>query len=135
MNETVAGSYIEHSPEGLIDADAGFVDRFDLVIATQVGATDPQSMSQASLAASECWATHCTTLAETPAANARRRYHPPQLIEPHLLSLEALCRAKGVKLLAVRSYGLMGYMRVGGINDGMNGESCAAVHDLPSAWK
>jgi hypothetical protein len=37
---------------------------------------------------------------------------PPQMTEPHLLQLEALCRAKGVKLLAVRSYGLMGYMRV-----------------------
>lgn len=34
------------------------------------------------------------------------------MVEPHLLSLEALCRAKGVKLLAVRAYGLMGYMRV-----------------------
>jgi len=34
------------------------------------------------------------------------------MIESHLLSLEALCRSKGVKLLAVRAYGLMGYIRV-----------------------
>jgi hypothetical protein len=32
--------------------------------------------------------------------------------EVQLLQLDELCRAKGVKLLVVRSYGLMGYMRV-----------------------
>jgi hypothetical protein len=35
MNESVAGSYVETSPEGLVDADPSFLDRFDLVIATQ----------------------------------------------------------------------------------------------------
>jgi amyloid beta precursor protein binding protein 1 len=37
MNDSVAGSYVENSPEGLVDADPTFLDRFDLVIATQVG--------------------------------------------------------------------------------------------------
>jgi hypothetical protein len=32
--------------------------------------------------------------------------------EQQLLELDALCRSKGIKLLIVRSYGLMGYMRV-----------------------
>ncbi|GBF88159.1 NEDD8-activating enzyme E1 regulatory subunit [Raphidocelis subcapitata] len=68
MNECVAGSYVETPPEALVEADPGFVDRFDLVVATQ-------------------------------------------MTEPHLLHLESLCRSKGVKLLAVRSYGLAGYMR------------------------
>ncbi|KIY97632.1 NEDD8-activating enzyme E1 regulatory subunit [Monoraphidium neglectum] len=68
MNESVAGSYVETSPEALAESDPSFFDKFDLVIATQ-------------------------------------------MFEPHLLALEALCRSKGVKLLAVRSFGLMGYMR------------------------
>lgn len=36
----------------------------------------------------------------------------PQMREQQLLELDALCRSKGIKLLIVRSYGLMGYMRV-----------------------
>lgn len=68
MNDSVSGSYVETSPEGLIDADPGFLGRFDLVIATQMP-------------------------------------------EQHLLTLESQCRSRGVKLVAVRSYGLMGYMR------------------------
>jgi hypothetical protein len=32
--------------------------------------------------------------------------------EQQLLQLDELCRSKGVKLLVVRSYGLVGYMRV-----------------------
>ncbi|KAI8465712.1 MAG: hypothetical protein J3K34DRAFT_436030 [Monoraphidium minutum] len=68
MNESVAGSYVETSPDALMDSDPAFIDRFDLVVATQ-------------------------------------------MVEPSLLALEALCRAKGVQLLAVRSYGLMGYLR------------------------
>lgn len=32
--------------------------------------------------------------------------------EQQLVELDALCRSKGIKLLIVRSYGLMGYMRV-----------------------
>lgn len=35
-----------------------------------------------------------------------------QMREQQLLELDALCRSKGIKLLIVRSYGLMGYMRV-----------------------
>jgi hypothetical protein len=35
-----------------------------------------------------------------------------QMREQQLLELDALCRFKGIKLLIVRSYGLMGYMRV-----------------------
>jgi amyloid beta precursor protein binding protein 1 len=35
-----------------------------------------------------------------------------QMPEQQLLRLDELCRAKGVKLLVVRSYGLMGFMRV-----------------------
>jgi hypothetical protein len=35
-----------------------------------------------------------------------------QMPEQQLLQLDELCRAKGVKLLVVRSYGLLGYMRV-----------------------
>lgn len=35
-----------------------------------------------------------------------------QMQEQQLLRLDELCRNKGVKLLAARSYGLMGYMRV-----------------------
>eukprot|EP00879_Flechtneria_rotunda_P018141 GHRR01019026.1.p1 GENE.GHRR01019026.1~~GHRR01019026.1.p1 ORF type:complete len:381 (+),score=78.31 GHRR01019026.1:1545-2687(+) len=34
-----------------------------------------------------------------------------QMREQQLLKLDGLCRSKGVKLLIVRSYGLMGYMR------------------------
>lgn len=45
-----------------------------------------------------------------------------QMREQQLLELDALCRSKGVKLLVVRSYGLMGYMRVskgrGGTEEG-----------------
>lgn len=32
--------------------------------------------------------------------------------EPDLIKLDEICRAKGVKLLVARSYGLAGYMRV-----------------------
>lgn len=35
-----------------------------------------------------------------------------QMPEQQLLKLDEVCRSKGVKLLVVRSYGLMGYMRV-----------------------
>jgi hypothetical protein len=34
--------------------------------------------------------------------------------EQQLLELDGLCRSRGTKLLAVRSYGLVGYMRVRG---------------------
>jgi hypothetical protein len=37
MNESVAGSYVETAPEALVEADPEFIDRFDLVVATQVG--------------------------------------------------------------------------------------------------
>ena len=37
MNDSVAGSYVETSPEALVESDPAFLDRFDLVIATQVG--------------------------------------------------------------------------------------------------
>lgn len=37
MNDSVAGSYVETSPEALEESDPAFLDRFDLVIATQVG--------------------------------------------------------------------------------------------------
>ena len=32
--------------------------------------------------------------------------------EPQLVQLDALCRAKGVMLLAARAYGLVGMLRV-----------------------
>lgn len=38
----MAGSYVENSPEGLMDADPRFLDQFDLVIATQVGGAGGQ---------------------------------------------------------------------------------------------
>lgn len=37
LNESVAGSYVEDSPEELIDKNPDFFAGFDLVIATQVG--------------------------------------------------------------------------------------------------
>ena len=40
-------------------------------------------------------------------------HHPPsQMREQQLQELDMLCRSRGIKLLIVRSYGLMGYMRV-----------------------
>lgn len=38
LNEGVSGSYVEAAPEALVESDPGFLDRFDLVLATQVGA-------------------------------------------------------------------------------------------------
>ncbi len=35
--------------------------------------------------------------------------------EGELLKLDAMCRSSGVKLLIVRSYGLVGYLRVSGL--------------------
>lgn len=69
MNDSVSGSYVEDTPEELLQNNPSFLEGFDLVIATQMP-------------------------------------------EQQLLQLDELCRAKGVKLLVVRSYGLMGYMRV-----------------------
>lgn len=37
---------------------------------------------------------------------------PLQLREPDVLKLEAICRQHGIILLTVRSYGLMGMLRV-----------------------
>lgn len=41
--------------------------------------------------------------------------------EQQLLELDVLCRSRGITLLIVRSYGLMGYMRVshGGVRCAM----------------
>lgn len=35
-----------------------------------------------------------------------------QMREPHLVKLDAICRAHGVILVVARSYGLAGYLRV-----------------------
>eukprot|EP00775_Hariotina_reticulata_P012383 gene12383-12517_t len=68
MNDSVSGSYVEDTPEALLENDPQFLEGYDLVIATQMP-------------------------------------------EQQLLRLEELCRRQGTKLLVVRSYGLMGYMR------------------------
>lgn len=55
-----------------------------------------------------------TSAPKTPAPHTTPNPTPchTQMREQQLLELDALCRSKGVKLLIVRSYGLMGYMRV-----------------------
>ncbi|KAF6256211.1 hypothetical protein COO60DRAFT_135121 [Scenedesmus sp. NREL 46B-D3] len=68
MNDAVSGSYVEDTPEELLENNPSFLEGFDLVIATQMP-------------------------------------------EQQLLKLDELCRATGVKLLVVRSYGLVGFMR------------------------
>jgi hypothetical protein len=135
----VAGSYVETSPEALAESDPSFFDKFDLVIATQVRRINCVSITEIFVHTAEGGA--CARLGNiglsaqlpermrpggacawwavrTAQWTAQRRtrplaaLYPVQMFEPHLLALEALCRSKGVKLLAVRSFGLMGYMRV-----------------------
>lgn len=45
-----------------------------------------------------------------------------QLSETDAVSLDAICREYGVKLIVLRSYGLLGYLRVrGAYNNGCSG--------------
>lgn len=61
MNDTVSGSYIEDSPEQLLESRPEFLAGYDLVIATQVGVTQRSTSSCCSPAAVS--AGGCLTLA------------------------------------------------------------------------
>lgn len=102
MNDSVSGSYVEDTPEELLDNHPQFIDNFDLVIATQVNPWFVILCVQQTTLDTSKWHMNCLVI----------RILHVQMREQQLLKLDELCQSKGVKLLAVRSYGLMGYMRV-----------------------
>lgn len=63
---------------------------------------------------------------------------PPQMREAELIKLDEICRAKGVKLLVARSYGLVGYMRVSRLLLGSTGAAARCCrqhgHMLQTCW-
>ena len=99
----MTGNYVEEDPVALLAAKPDFFRIFTLVIATQV-------------ASCRCWTLACALHAQC------RPFHPDswnykyvhvQMREEELLQLEAVTWNIGIPLLIARSYGLMGYVRVG----------------------
>jgi hypothetical protein len=121
LNENVTGNYVEEDPVALLDAKPDFFRIFTLVIATQVAPCRDAGYRrrlcvcrvqlcianglhmQCSLAHS--WDYNCVHV---------------QMREEELLRLEAVTRSVGIPLLIARSYGLMGYVRVGWLQAGIS---------------
>jgi amyloid beta precursor protein binding protein 1 len=106
LNEDARGSYVEDDPEALLRREPAFV-------------TGPAAnvAGDASAAAAADPSRSTTTATTIPPSSA---YPSPPfdlvvasgLREPALLRLDALCRASGTPLLAVRAYGLAGTVRL-----------------------
>lgn len=101
LNDSVAGSYIEESPETMIDNNSSFFAQFNVVVATQVGLL-LADRARAFLPRSDRRRTRCL-----------QPIYCLQMREPELIKLDEICREHRVLLVAVRSYGLMGMLRVG----------------------
>lgn len=152
LNESVAGSYIDESPENLIRTNPAFFSQFTVVVATQVGRGEGLDLrgrpahggrARRACSAAPCqpcaWLHACLHHAAASAvcahaagrragcsagAGTRAHTHAPlppprtQMREAELLKLDEICRPAGVTLVAVRSYGLMGLLRVRGKSAG-----------------
>ncbi|KAJ9533463.1 hypothetical protein QJQ45_026456 [Haematococcus lacustris] len=103
LNDAVAGSYVEESPEQLLATNPQFIAEFTVVIATQRAAQQsPSGYAVAHL------------LRHTAVACSSVCVHAcvcPKMCEGDLVRLDEECRKHNVLLLAVRSYGLMGWLR------------------------
>ena len=96
LNADVAGSFVEDEPAALLATKPAFFRNFDVVIATQVLCPERRAAGPRLLCCG--WAClKCIAL---------------QLRELDMLKLEEATRALGVALLLVRSFGLLGYLRV-----------------------
>lgn len=104
---------MDESPRTLLNSNPNFFRPFSLVIGTQVGAwvqTAAGSWGGGSAAALPCSFGPCSARPSRTAQTCHPAPAPPlpQLGEADAEALDKTCREHGVRLLLLRSYGLLG---------------------------
>lgn len=125
----MAGSYVEESPRSLMNTNPDFFRHFNLVIATQVRPRQHAKVPIPQMVCPQYRRCCCNRQEVTPKAaflglpcrhiwtqQLRLSSFPPacpplQLSEADAVTIDAICRQHSVRLLLLRSYGLMGYVR------------------------